>query len=144
MFCLNFLSRKKHQSDGKEIARLIETNESLVKKNAQLLEDNKLILQNNANLLVSNTKLRSINAKRKDENEALQEKVSKLKDTVRKHEGFRHALKMALPTVNFNGYSPFLCNEKSSDCIFDDHDCKKYTNLSICMMPNEITRSCKE
>ena len=139
MFGLNFLFKGRQET----VKRLVELNDKLVKENTAFKLDNKQILESNAKLLASNMKLRSINAKRKEEMEALNKKIAKLKETVKTHEDFRHSIKAALPDVDFRGCHPVACTMKCSECQYEDLDCKKYTGLSLCMRPNEITWSCE-
>lgn len=130
MFGIKIISEEKYQSEQKLVQKLIEINEELTKKNVRLELDIK-------DLRKQNTKLRSINAKRRDEINSLVERLAKLKDTIKEHEAFRHAVKVSFPEIDFKGYHPVPCNKSCSKCALEQEECKKYTNLSVCMLKNE-------
>lgn len=127
MFGIKIISEKKYLREKVSSSIMLKHNEELAKKIAQLEADIK-------NLRVQNSKLRSVNEKRLDENARLAVQNAKHKEIIKEHEAFRHSLKLALPEVDFKGYYPSPCIEKCSDCKFESTGCKKYTNLSLCML----------
>ena len=130
MFGIKIISEERYQSEQNSAMKLMEINEELTQKNVRLELDIKSLRE-------QNTKLRSINAKSGDENNSLKEKNSKLNEAIKGHEAFRRAVKLAFPQIDFKGFTPKPCNEKCSECSFADTGCKKYTDLSVCMIVNE-------
>ena len=129
MFGIKIMTEERYQSEQKAAQKLTEINEELIKKNVRLELDIKSLRE-------QNTKLRSINAKRKDENDALVEKNHKLRQRVEENDGFRRIVKTIFPHVDFKGFTPVPCNHKCADCSKETADCKKYTDLSVCMVPS--------
>lgn len=130
MFGFRIISEEKYRSEQKSCRDIMSLNDKLVSKNAGLEVDIKSLRE-------QNTRLRAINAKRKEENMALNQKISKLKESIKDHEAFRRAFKLALPEVNFKGFHPVPYNGKCTECNIEQPNCKKYTNLSLCMQANE-------
>lgn len=130
MFGIKIINEKRYQSEQDSAKKLVEINEELTKKNVSLELDIKSLRE-------QNSKLRSVNSKRIEENNSLREKNYKLKENIKVHEAFRRAVKLAFPQIDFKSYTPKPCNERCSECSFADTGCKKYTNLSVCMLVNK-------
>lgn len=129
MFGIKIISESKYQSELATARKLIEINEELTKKNTKLELDIK-------DLREQNSHLRTINAKRKEENDNLAIKNTKQKEVLKEHEAFRRAIRNAFPQIDFKGYRPQPCDKKCSECPLAESDCKKYTDLSLCMVPS--------
>ena len=129
MFGIKIISEERYRSEQNSAKKMVELHDELVKKNVRLDLDIKSLRE-------QNSKLRSINAKRKEENESLTEKNRKLKEVIKEHEAFRRAVKKAFPGIDFTGYLPHPCDKKCSECQLAQQGCKKYTDLSVCMVPS--------
>ena len=130
MFGIKIMTSASYEAEKKATQMLKEAFDKVAREKANLEIDIK-------DLREQNTKLRSINAKRKDENLTLSDKNTKYKQIIKEHDAFRRAIKSAFKDVDFRGYTPVPCDKKCSECTIEQAECKKYTNLSVCMMKIE-------
>lgn len=127
MFGIKIISEERYLSEQTTAQKLIEINDELTKKNVRLQIDIKALRE-------QNSKLRSINAKRKDDNDALVEKNRKLNEVIDGYRTFLENIKKAFPDFDFRKYKPVICDHKCEECSIETENCKKYTDISLCLV----------